>query len=192
MLGPKQLCVGQNFRSLKIRVNKVWVQKNVGPKYIWVQFWVQKKFGSKKCSVKTTSWSSSFLGPTYVGSIKIMSDNKFVQVQQIVCPKKLGPIKTKLWVNKFGVEKRITLYPHYGSLCFLYLWITLYPVTLSHPVYCNYPLQFIAVSCGHGSPCILRLWIALYFLPYIQVGLLQKVLEVLVTTLFERNKKEVK
>ena len=27
---------------------------------------------------------------------------------------------------------------HYGSLCILELWITLYPVSLGHPVCCKY------------------------------------------------------
>ena len=55
--GSKKILGPNNFGSKKIYVDKIWVNKFLGPKNIWKSFgskkiWVRKNFGSEKILVK--------------------------------------------------------------------------------------------------------------------------------------------
>ena len=133
------------------------------------------------------------MGPKKIGS-KNVGPKKIVT--QNVGPTKFVSCKKKSQVYKCLSENNDHPVPsHHGSLFILYLWISLYPVTLvtlsaafmDHPVSCDYELL-----------CKLWPWITLYSLtmdhpvlsdnrlPCIQVSLPSKVVGLLITTLFER------
>ena len=136
------------------------VKKIVGQKNCWVQtilspnkFWVRTRFGSRQ-----------MFGPTFIQCPNIILILKNDGSKKSLVQQKYGPEEfksSKIFLVRNNLLSKNNDHPvpfHYGSLCILELWITLYPVTLSavsidHPLYCDYE-----------SLCNLSPWITLYCL----------------------------